>query len=155
MTTVVEQMLARYPRQTGAQTAHALREVTQEIALAGLNRGGFFEKAAFYGGTCLRIFYGLPRFSEDLDFSLLRADPAFRLVPYFAALHQEFSALGFEVEITEKQKTAVTDIASAFLKKSSSVYDIKINGQRALKIKFEVDTEPPQGFLSAQKHCFR
>jgi len=151
MTTVVEQMLSRYPRDTDAQSAHALREVMQEIALAGLNRGGFFEKAAFYGGTCLRIFYGLPRFSEDLDFSLLKADPAFRLTPYFAALRQEFAALGFEVEITEKQKTAVTDIASAFLKKTSSLYDIRINGQRALKIKFEVDTEPPQGFLSEQK----
>lgn len=151
MTTVVEQMLSRYPRETDAQTAHALREVMQEIALAGLNRGGFFEKAAFYGGTCLRIFYGLPRFSEDLDFSLLKADPAFRLTPYFAALHQEFAALGFEVEITEKQKTAVTDIASAFLKKTSSQYDIKINGQRTLKIKFEVDTDPPLDFLSEQK----
>jgi len=151
MTTVVEQMLSRYPRETDAQTAHAMREVMQEIALAGLNRGGFFEKAAFYGGTCLRIFHGLPRFSEDLDFSLLSADPAFRLTPYFGALLQEFAALGFEVEITEKQKTAVTDIASAFLKKSSSLYDIKINGQRTLKIKFEVDTEPPQGFLSEQK----
>lgn len=151
MTTVVEQMLSRYPRDTDAQSAHALREVMQEIALAGLNRGGFFEKAAFYGGTCLRIFYGLPRFSEDLDFSLLKADPAFRLTPYFAALRQEFAALGFEVEITEKQKTAVTDVASAFLKKTSSLYDIRINGQRALKIKFEVDTEPPQGFLSEQK----
>lgn len=128
MTTVVEQMLSRYPGETDGQRVHALREVMQEIALAGLNRGGFFEKAAFYGGTCLRLFYGLPRFSEDLDFSLLRADPAFRLAPYFAALRQEFLALGFEVEITEKQKTAVTDIASAFLKKSSSLYDIKING---------------------------
>ena len=151
MTTVVEQMLSRYPRETDAQTSHALREVMQEIALAGLNRGGFFEKAAFYGGTCLRIFYGLPRFSEDLDFSLLKADPAFRLAPYFAALRQEFAALGFEVEITEKQKTAVTDIASAFLKKSSSLYDINVQGQRALKIKFEVDTDPPQLFLSEQK----
>ena len=66
-----------------------------------------------------------------------------------------FDIFNEQVEITEKQKTAVTDIASAFLKKSSSVYDIEINGQRALKIKFEVDTEPPQGFLSAQKHCFR
>ena len=110
-----------------------------------------FDKAAFYGGTCLRIFYGLPRFSEDLDFSLLKADPAFRLAPYFAALRQEFAALGFEVEITEKQKTAVTDIASAFLKKSSSLYDINVQGQRALKIKFEVDTDPPQLFLSEQK----
>ena len=154
MTAVVEQMLSRYPRETDTQTAHAMREVMQEIALAGLNRGGFFEKAAFYGGTCLRIFHGLPRFSEDLDFSLLSADPAFRLTPYFGALLQEFAALGFEVEITEKQKTAVTDIASAFLKKSSSLYDIKINGQKTLKIKFEVDTERRRGSCLSKSFCF-
>ncbi|MBK6320644.1 MAG: nucleotidyl transferase AbiEii/AbiGii toxin family protein [Burkholderiales bacterium] len=119
----------------------------QEIALAGLNRGGFFWKLRFGGPRAVLV----SRFSEDLDFSLLKADPAFRLAPYFAALRQEFAALGFEVEITEKQKTAVTDIASAFLKKSSSLYDINVQGQRALKIKFEVDTDPPQLFLSEQK----
>jgi len=151
MTTVVEQMLSRYPQDTDAKTTQALREVMQEIALAGLQRGGFFEKAAFYGGTCLRIFYGLSRFSEDLDFSLLKPDPTFRLAPYFAVLKQEFTALGIEVEITEKQKTAVSDIASAFLKKSASLYDIKVNGQRVLKIKFEVDTDPPQRFETEQK----
>lgn len=149
MTTVVEQMLARYPQDTDA--THALREVMQEIALAGLQRGGFFEKAAFYGDTCLRIFYGLQRFSEDLNFSLLKPDPTFRLAPYFTALRQEFAALRIEVEITEKQKTAVSDIASAFLKKSASLYDIKVNGQRVLKIKFEVDTEPPQRFKTEPK----
>lgn len=68
---VIEQMLAKYPRRTDVEITHAMREVMQEVALAGLYRGGFFDKAAFYGGTCLRIFYGLPRFSEDLDFSLL------------------------------------------------------------------------------------
>lgn len=73
MNMVVEQMLRRYPSDTDAQVMHALREVMQEIALAGLFRSGFFAQAAFYGGTCLRIFHGLPRFSEDLDFSLLRA----------------------------------------------------------------------------------
>jgi predicted nucleotidyltransferase component of viral defense system len=123
----------------------------QEIALAGLQRAGFFEKAAFYGGTCLRIFHGLPRYSEDLDFSLLKANKLFSFEPYFEKLKQEFQSLGFEVEITEKQKTSVTDIASAFLKKTSSRYDLKINGQKVLKIKFEVDTDPPIGFSIEQK----
>ena len=68
--TVVEQMLQRYVLNTHEDRSLALREVMQEIALAGLNRGGFFEKAAFYGGTCLRIFHGLPRFSEDLPESV-------------------------------------------------------------------------------------
>lgn len=149
--TVVEQMLQRYALNSHEDRAHALREVMQEIALAGLNRGGFFEKAAFYGGTCLRIFHGLPRFSEDLDFSLLKPDASFSFEPYFKTLRDEFSAFGFEVEIAEKQKTATTDIASAFLKKSSSIYDLQVAGQKAMKIKFEVDTDPPLGFTTEEK----
>lgn len=94
---VIEQMLSRYAR---AEGHHALREVMQEIALAGLHRAGFFDRAAFYGGTCLRIFYGLPRFSEDLDFSLLTADVDFSLEPYFKALQEEFSAFGIELDVS-------------------------------------------------------
>jgi len=148
---IVDEMLSRFPRETEAEKNNALREVMQEIALAGLQRAGFFEKAAFYGGTCLRIFHGLPRYSEDLDFSLLAADKDFRLSPYFDKLIEAFAALGFDVEISEKFKTADTDIASAFLKKSASRYDISIRSQKTLKIKFEVDTDPPLGFATEQK----
>jgi len=149
--TVVEQMLERYPRDTDAAVTHALREVMQEIALAGLNRGGFFAKAAFYGGACLRIFYGLPRFSEDLDFSLLAANLEFTFEPYFKVLREEFAAFGFEVEMVEKSKSATSDIASAFLKKSSSIYDLRVSGGKTLKIKLEVDIDPPLGFGTEQK----
>ena len=130
--TVIEQMLQKYASNNHEDKTQALREVMQEIALAGLYRGGFFEKAAFYGGTCLRIFHGLPRFSEDLDFSLLKSDAKFSFEPYFKALKEEFAAFGFEVEIAEKKKTAVSDIASAFLKKNSSIYDLQVAGQRAI-----------------------
>ena len=138
---VVEQMLSRYAREEGH---HALREVMQEIALAGLQRAGFFDRAAFYGGTCLRIFHGLPRFSEDLDFSLLSADVDFSLEPYFKALREEFAAFGFEVEIFQRVKSVQSAVVSAFLKKGTSLYDVKVAGQRTLKIKFEVDTDPPK-----------
>ena len=148
---VVEQMLQKYALATHEDKTWALREVMQEIALAGLYRGGFFAKAAFYGGTCLRIFHGLPRFSEDLDFSLLKPDAAFSFEPYFRVLKAEFAAFGFEVEIAEKKKTATTDIASAFLKKNSSIYDLQVAGQKAMKIKFEVDTDPPLGFATEEK----
>lgn len=145
---MIEQMLARYP---GEERADALREVMQEIALAGLQRAGFFDKAAFYGGTCLRIFYGLPRFSEDLDFSLLKAETGFSLSPYFKVLQEEFSAFGFEVEITERKKTVDSHVVSAFLKKNTSIYDVNVGGQRLLKIKFEVDTDPPGKFSTEEK----
>jgi predicted nucleotidyltransferase component of viral defense system len=148
---VVEQMLQRYPQDSNEARTRALREVMQVIALAGLYRGGFFDKAAFYGGTCLRIFHGLPRFSEGLDFSLLQPDANFSLEPYFKAMQDEFAAFGFEVEIAAKQKVSASDIASAFLKKTSSVYDLRIAGQKLIKIKFEVDTDPPLGFSIEEK----
>lgn len=149
--TVVEQMLSRYSARDDQSRDLALREVMQEISLAGLFRGGFFDKAAFYGGTCLRIFYGLPRFSEDLDFSLLQSEPDFSLQPYFRAIRDEFNALGFEVELSAKRKSVDSDIESAFLKKSSSLYDLRIAGQKTVKIKFEVDTDPPLRFSTEEK----
>lgn len=148
---VVEQMLKRYDLASDEDSANALREVMQEIALAGLYRGGFFDKAAFYGGTCLRVFYGLKRFSEDLDFSLLQADPTFSLQPYFRTIEDEFNAFGFEVEIVAKQKSVASNIESAFLKKNSSIYDVKVLGRKTIKIKFEVDTSPPLGFAVEER----
>lgn len=148
---VVEQMLQKYDLVNGADKTHALREVMQELALLGLQRAGFFDKAAFYGGTCLRVFYGLPRFSEDLDFSLLAPDPAFSLEPYFASLINEFEAFGFTVEISQRQKTVESAVVSAFLKNNSCIYDIRVAGQKILKIKFEVDTDPPMGFSTEEK----
>lgn len=148
--TVVDQMLSRYPDDAASRNL-ALREVMQEIALAGLYRGGFFDKAAFYGGTCLRIYYGLPRFSEDLDFSLLKPDPNFTLEPYFRAICNEFSAFGFEVTLSAKKKSAQSEVESAFLKKTASLYDLNIAGRKTVKIKLEVDKEPPQGFATEER----
>jgi predicted nucleotidyltransferase component of viral defense system len=148
---VVEQMLQKYNLADGENINDALREVMQEIALAGLVRAGFFDKAAFYGGTCLRIFYGLPRFSEDLDFSLLQPQADFSLIPYFSVLKKEFAALGFEVDISAREKSVDSAVVSAFLKKNTSVYDVRVRGQKILKIKFEVDTDPPMGFNTEEK----
>lgn len=148
---LLEQMLSRYPLTTAEQHDQALREVMQEIALAGLNRAGFFEQAAFYGGTCLRIFHGLPRFSEDLDFSLLQPDAGFSLQPYFKAVIAEFKALGLEVDIAVKQKTADSQIESVFLKNNTQVFSLNIRSTRKVKIKFEVDTLPPLGFATEER----
>ena len=93
-----------------------MKEIMQEIVLCGLSRAGFFQKAAFYGGTALRIFYGLDRFSEDLDFSLETADASFELASYFPVLEKEVKAFGLNVAIVEKEKTRESHIRSAFLK---------------------------------------
>jgi predicted nucleotidyltransferase component of viral defense system len=148
---VVDQMLQKYTLGTHEDASLALREVMQEIALAGLQRGGFFDKAAFYGGTCLRIFEGLPRFSEDLDFSLLQPDANFSFEPFFKTLRQEFASLGLEVELIEKNKSTQTNISSAFLKNTSTVYDLNVLGRKTIKIKFEVDTNPPLRFATTER----
>jgi hypothetical protein len=148
---VLGQMLEKYDTTTIEGRVNGLREVMQEVALAGLYRGGFFDRAAFYGGTCLRIFYGLPRFSEDLDFSLLTSDADFSLEPYFRAVRAEFLSLGLDVEISSKKKTVRTGIESAFLKSDTRLFSLAVHGEKTVKIKFEVDTLPPLGFSTEEK----
>lgn len=152
MKDIVKQMLAPYHCQSIEDYENALKEIIQEIALLGMWRGKFFEKGAFYGGTALRILYNLPRFSEDLDFSLLEPDKDFDISKYESYLRTELNAFGFEVEIEKKVKTKITNIDSAFIKANSLVHLIKVNAEiktqknRRLKIKLEVDKDPPLGF---------
>jgi len=148
---VVERMLRRVPQASDGERSQAMRQVMQEIALAGLVRRGFFAKAAFYGGTCLRLFSQLPRFSEDLDFSLLQPDPGFRLHPYLQGMEEEFAGLGIEVQISEKKQTNPSPILSAFLKASTTIVQLNIPGAKTLRIKFEVDTDPPLGFSTEEQ----
>lgn len=144
--TVFDQMLSHYVIQTENDRTNALHEVMQQIALAGLYRAGFFNKAAFYGGTCLRIFHRLPRFSEDLDFSLLQPENDFSLENYFEAVIDEFKALGREVVISKKEKQQQSAVESAFLKDTTEIYNLKFQTSKNIKIKIEVDTQPPLGF---------
>ncbi|HMR84660.1 MAG TPA: nucleotidyl transferase AbiEii/AbiGii toxin family protein [Niabella sp.] len=157
---MIKEWLDEYKPNNQEEAEAALREIMQEIALAGLQRAGFFEKAAFYGGTALRIFYGLDRYSEDLDFSLLQTDPTFSLEPYFDAIITEFSAAGMQVVIREKKKTATSNIESAFLKSETVWKELVlesilpqsgINAVPGIKIKLEVDRKPPLGFETEEK----
>ena len=161
MNRAIEGMLERYERRSAADHINALREVFQEIALCGLWRAKFHEKAAFYGGTALRVLYGLDRFSEDMDFSLLAPDERFDLKPYCGFIEEELSAWGFTATVRAKSKTADSAVESAFLKANTReqllVIDAgegvaaAIHGRRQLKIKIEVDTDPPPGFSTETK----
>lgn len=154
MNTAIEQMLKNYQIENIYDQKNAMKETMQEIVLCGLSRAGFFQKAAFYGGTALRIFYGLDRFSEDLDFSLVTADPDFDLTVYFPVLEKEVRAFGLHVMIQEKEKTKESNIRSAFLKGNTKEHlllfyaDEDLAGSVArselIKIKFEVDINPPE-----------
>ena len=161
---MIKEWIAEYDPQNEEDILSALREIMQEITLAGLSRTDFFENAAFYGGTALRIFYGLDRFSEDLDFSLLESNPTFSLEPYFSAILDEFESLGMTVSIKEKLKTKQSSIDSAFLKSETIWKEIVledivkqtgVKSNRAIKIKIEVDREPPLGFETEEKLLIR
>jgi len=148
---IFDQMLSRYEIKTNDDNINAQHEVMQQVALAGLYRGGFFNKTAFYGGTSLRIFHGLERFSEDMDFSLLKKDKDFDLKDYFAPIKAEFKALGRDVIINKKEKKKETNVESAFLKDDTSIYNLQFRTERSIKIKIEVDTDPPPGFNTEHK----
>lgn len=151
MNEVYQKMLSQYDLSTEQKKRNAIFEVNQQIVLAGLYHGGFFDNAAFYGGTCLRIFHGLQRFSEDMDFSLLKPDDNFDFKKYFKPIIDQFVIVGREVEITKKDKKSFGKVKSAFLKDTTDVYDISFRTEKSIKIKIEVDTQPPLEFSTEHK----
>lgn len=161
----VARMLAKYEPKSVDDTVRALREIIQEVALLGLWRAKFFEHAAFYGGTALRILYGLDRFSEDLDFSLLAPAPDFNLARYTASLEEELLAFGFNVRVEMVGKAVASAVQSAFLKANTRNELLIIEageelaGQVAagqmVKVKIEVDTDPPSGFSTQTRYLLQ
>ncbi len=154
MNNILSQMLEKYEIKNIQDETNAIKEIIQEIVICGLSRGGFFDEAAFYGGTALRIFYGLNRFSEDLDFALLKPNKNFNLSKYFSYIEKEVQAYGLNLKIETKEKTKKSNTMSAFLKGDTKEHiliffeDASIqstNSIKNIKIKFEVDINPPQG----------
>ncbi len=148
-------MLAEYAGPKGVATPNAEQEVMQRIALAGLYQGGFFKHAAFYGGTCLRLFHDLPRYSEDMDFTLTEKRDDIHIENYFQAIVDEFHHDGMEVDIVKKDKKMFGRVESAFLKENTEAYDIKFQTKKTVKVKIELDTDPPLGFGTEQKLMMR
>ena len=146
-----EKVLRRYDIKDVKDKQNAIYEITQQVVLAGLWRGGFFDRAAFYGGTCLRLFHQLPRFSEDMDFSLLAPDEHFQFENYFQPIIDEFDSLGRKVEIKKKDKKVFGRVDSAFLKDNTDVYNVAFQTEKTIKVKIEVDTQPPLKFQTEQK----
>ena len=151
MNELYEKMLSAYDQSTDTARRNAVYEVSQQIVLAGLADGGFFDKAAFYGGTCLRIFHGLNRFSEDMDFTLLKEDNSFYFEHYFQPIIDQFALVGRKVEINKKEKKIFGKVESAFLKDNTDVYDLSFQTEKSIRVKIEVDTIPPLKFTTEQK----
>lgn len=151
---IIDQMLNKYDFHTLEDRKNAIKEIIQEIVLSGLARTNFFNVAAFYGGTALRIFYGLDRFSEDLDFSLLASNPDFDFAEYVSSIRNEAESLGLKLEIEEKPKTMKSNIKSVFVKGNAKEHflifypnldpDIAIlHADEKIRVKLEIDIDPP------------
>lgn len=155
MNNALSELFDEKVRDNKGQKERALSEILQSVALLGLSRSDFFEKAAFYGGTALRILYGLDRFSEDLDFSLIKPDPAFRMQDYFNGIDREMKSFGLHAEISQKTKTIPSSTESAFIKASTVTQIVAITSDASTvasihpaaitKVKFEIDIDPPPG----------
>ena len=162
MNNIIEQMISKYEIKNTTDEINALKEIIQEIVLSGLSRGNFFDEAAFYGGTALRIFYNLDRFSEDLDFALIEPNKDFDLSKYYNYIEKELNAYGINLEIHTKVKNLDSNITSAFLKGDTLEHILKFSPSKEghkydhilkdIKIKFEVDINPPVGATYEYKY---
>lgn len=161
---MIKEWIESYNPSNEDEILAALREIMQEVTLAALSRTDFYEKTAFYGGTALRIFHGLDRFSEDLDFSLIEPNPKFSLEPYFLAIQTEFMGMGMQVSLREIEKAKQSNIDSAFLKSNTVwkelvleeiIKQTGVQSNKSVKIKIEVDRQPPLGFKTEQKLLLR
>ncbi len=164
MNILIEQWIQDYNCKNRSESEQAIKEILQNIVLLGLSRTSFFKEASFYGGTALRIFYGLQRYSEDLDFTLKQKNDNFRLENYFKAIETEMQSFGFDVSLEKIQKID-SDIDSAFLKANTKIHFLKIDTAKIfatgiqknenIKIKFEIDTDPVTDFQTETKALFR
>jgi predicted nucleotidyltransferase component of viral defense system len=153
---IIEQRLAQYQCKTSLDERNALKEITQEIALMALSKANFFKEAEFHGGTALRILYGLQRFSEDLDFALMKPSQAFSLNYYLERMADDFLAYGYKVEISDRTEVQKT-VQKQFLKVDSLGKLIHLQyplnkSERKIKVKFEIDTNPPLGAKTELKY---
>ena len=156
MLSTIEELINSYNPKNPNEMKLALREVVQSIVLIGLSRANFFAKASFYGGTALRIFYGLNRFSEDLDFTLNEVNESFTLKPYIKSIKEVALSYGFNINVEIKSKKINTPIESAFAKLNTYMTFIsaKLDGKltkhihkdELIKVKFGVDCNPSISF---------
>lgn len=152
--TIIQQMINKYNPKTIEDKKNTIKEVLQEVILAGLSKTDFFTHAAFYGGTALRIFYDVDRFSEDLDFSLLVSDETFDISKYLKPISEIINSLGLHFEVSKKEKSSESTIDSAFIKGNTKetfmiIYSnptdsAQIIHNEKIMIKFEIDVNPPK-----------
>lgn len=148
MKDIIQKRIEKYSPSGQTEELNALNEITQEVALYSLYKAGFFQDACFLGGTSLRILHGLDRFSEDLDFSLWKKDQDFSLDDYLDKAMVYMNAYGYDLSF-DKKDLSDKEVQSRFIKDDSikNVLTFKhVQDTRSkIKIKIEIDTNPPVG----------
>ena len=149
MIDLIQKRLAGYKVVNSIEEENALKEIVQEILLFALWRADFFEVAAFQGGTSLRILHKLNRFSEDIDFILLEPNPYFSWQPYLEQLTETCKEFGIEPEALDKNHMD-KNIKTALIKDNSIANQLNLSfmnnhSDQKLKIKLEIDCNPPAG----------
>jgi len=137
---IYQAMLSAYDLTSAEQRHNAATEVNQKIILTGLYHGRFFDKATFRGDACLRLIHGLPRFTDCLEFSLLKPKEDFSFSDYSRAIADEFLLFGQKVEIRERKNFSRED--SAFLMNGATTYDVALGGKAPTEITIEIVTQP-------------
>jgi predicted nucleotidyltransferase component of viral defense system len=129
----------------GNDKLNLLREYLQACALRSLHESGAFRNLSFVGGTALRFLHGLPRFSEDLDFSLVNSE-SYAPIAWLEKLKRDFILQGFPTEITWNDRKTVH---TAWIKIAGLLAeaDIVQRPEQILSIKLEIDTNPPSGAM--------
>ena len=147
---VVAAKLGEYDLGNAVEQENALQELMQHYILASLSRAGLFAEAMFHGGTCLRIVYGINRFSQDLDFLLKKPNPHFVWQPYLARVQRDCAQEGIDFEIQDKSD--VDEAMRRAFVKTDSIGKVMTLGlpygrqaQRKIRVKLEIDTNPPEG----------
>ena len=131
------------------------REIVQEAILSGLSRSNFFGHAAFQGGTSLRIFHGLDRFSEDLNFCVVEDGYEVDFDRISDFICNELESLGLVYRL-DKVKRSDGNITGCFIE-GNAVETLSLMGYQErlikqvhpntlLKVKIDIDKEIPGGF---------
>ncbi|MCD8205603.1 MAG: nucleotidyl transferase AbiEii/AbiGii toxin family protein [Clostridia bacterium] len=151
---VILDMLERIPSGNEKEKKDALRHVIQEVILYGFSKTDFFDRAAFCGGTAIRLFHRLPRFSEDLDFSLISPDKSFRLSDYFEMIDSVLRSYDFSFTIEEKQKIFDSGVRTAYVTGNAKELvlwffpdggNVYMASNEKIRIKLKVSVNPPPG----------
>jgi predicted nucleotidyltransferase component of viral defense system len=132
-----------------ARKLNLLREYVQVLALRSLHESEAFAGISFQGGTALRFAFGLPRFSEDLDFSV-EDQRHYAPEAWMKKVKGDLALAGFHPSVNWNPRAAVH---KAWVRLAGVLHEAGLVAMREqkLSIKIELDTRPPAGAVEERE----